>query len=416
METKKEFWTPTNVLVSTYTFCWGFAALDRLLIAMLFPFVIPYFHMNFAQAGLIMTCMSVVYLIMASLGGALSDHYGRKKVILPCVIIFSLGSFLTGFATNFATLIGIRSVIGGAEGSFYTSGAAQIAEQSPDESRGTALGIYNSAFPLFGACLAPIYATYVASHWGWQWACYLTIIPGMILAYFISSKVQDTHAALGHRAAGAPPKVPWRVVFKDKNVTLAALLSATWFVWLWSWLSFGMLFFTKVRGMSAASAGLMIASMGIGGCVGGVVMAKISDIIGRKPTMIIGTLIGIAGTLVVLLIPALPFAMIGIVLFVTATATWGNAPIALQVIPSDCVSREHLAKTIGVVVAIGEMVGIAVAPPILGAAGDKWGLTATMLIGVASLVLTLLLAFALRESYPKAQARRAKQMAMASAN
>ena len=413
MERKQGFWTPTNILVATYTFCWGFAALDRLLIAMLFPFVIPYFHMDFAQAGLVMTCMSVVYLIMASLGGALSDKYGRKKVILPSVIIFSLCSFLTGLATNFAALIGIRSVIGGAEGAFYTSGGAQIAEQSPNESRGTAIGIYNSAFPLFGAALAPIYATYVASHWGWQWACYLTIIPGAILAFVISTRVQDTHAAVGQRAAGAPPKVPWRVVFKDKNVSLSALIGATWFVWLWSWLSFGMLFFTKIRGMSPASAGLMIAAMGIGGCVGGVLMAKISDTVGRKPTMIIGTLIGIAGTLVVLLIPSLPFAAIGIVLFVTATATWGNAPLFLQVIPSDCVSREHLAKTIGIVVSIGEFVGIAVAPPILGAIGDKWGLNTTMLAGVASLVLTFLLGFALRESYPKAQAKREMQMATA---
>jgi MFS family permease len=413
METKQGFWTPTNVLVSTYTFCWGFASLDRLLIAMLFPFVIPYFHMNFAQAGLIMTCMSIVYLIMASLGGALSDKYGRKKVILPSVIIFSLCSFLTGLAVNFATLIGIRSVIGGAEGAFYTSGGAQIAEQAPNESRGTAIGIYNSAFPLFGACLAPIYAPYVASHWGWQWACYLTIIPGVLLAYIISSKVHDTHAALGRRAAGAPPRVPWRVVFKDKNIILSALFGAMWFVWLWSWLSFGMLFFTKVRGLTTASAGLTLAALGLGGAVGGVVMARISDTSGRKPTLIIGTLIGIAGTLVVLLIPTLPLALIAVVLFVTATATWGNAPLFLQVIPSDCVTREHLAKTIGIVVAIGELVGIAVAPPILGAVGDKWGLTTTMFTGVASLVVALLLACALRESYPKAQARRAAQTARA---
>jgi MFS family permease len=72
-----------------------------------------------------------------------------------------------------------------------------------------------------------------------------------------------------------------------------------------------------------------------------------------------------------------------------------------------------LAKTIGIVVSIGEFVGIAVAPPILGAIGDKWGLNTTMLAGVASLVLTFLLGFALRESYPKAQAKREMQMATA---
>ncbi|MBP1627654.1 MAG: transporter [Holophagaceae bacterium] len=400
------FWNPTRTLVAAYTFAWGFASLDRLLIAMLFPFVIPYFGMTYAQAGLIMTCMSVLYLIMASLGGALSDKYGRKKVILPSVIIFSISSFLTGFATNFATLIGIRSVIGAAEGSFYTSGAAQIAEQSPDESRGTALGLYNSSFPLFGACIAPIYATLVASRWGWQWACYLTIIPGIILAYVISTKVRDAQP-LAHARHQGTPRTPWSSVFKDRNIVLAGLLSATWLVWLWTWLSFGLLFLTKVKGLPGNAAGLLLSALGLGGCLGAILNSKLSDNFGRKPVTVIGTLIGILGTVIVVATPNIPMGGLFLILLVTGTACWGNAPICLQVIPSDSVSGEHLAKTIGIIVAFGELFGIAVAPPIVGFVGDRFGLAAAMYVGVASLVLMTFCGLFLRESAPRVCARRA---------
>ncbi|XFO68964.1 Sialic acid transporter NanT [Sporomusa silvacetica DSM 10669] len=112
MEQKKGFWNPVTVLVSTYTVTLGFSALDRLLIAMLFPFVLPEFGLDFTQAGILMTCMAVGYFVFAFIGGVLSDKYGRKKVILPSVLIFSLGSALTGLATGFASLVGVRTFVG----------------------------------------------------------------------------------------------------------------------------------------------------------------------------------------------------------------------------------------------------------------------------------------------------------------
>ncbi|WP_169717571.1 hypothetical protein SPSIL_051790 [Sporomusa silvacetica DSM 10669] len=77
----------------------------------------------------------------------LSDKYGRKKIILPSVLIFSLGSAFTGLATGFASLVSIRTFIGGAEGTFNSAAVAQIAEESLPEERGKNVGIYNSAFP-----------------------------------------------------------------------------------------------------------------------------------------------------------------------------------------------------------------------------------------------------------------------------
>jgi MFS family permease len=162
-----------------------------------------------------------------------------------------------------------------------------------------------------------------------------------------------------------------------------------------------MLFFTKVRGIETGAAGILLSAMGIGGFLGAILNSKLSDIYGRKIVMIIGSLIGIIGTLVVVLVPSLSFGSVFFVLLVTATACWGNAPIFLQIIPSDCVSREHLAKTLGVIVSIGEFVGIAIAPPLLGLCGDMYGLAATMLVGATSIVLTTLLSLALRESAPK---------------
>lgn len=116
--------TPINTMVLIYFIVWGFSAADRLLIAMLFPYVLPEFGLAYTQAGFLMAAMSIGYLVCALGGAAISDQIGRKKVIVPSVVVFSLGSALTGFAGGFAQLIGLRTIVGAAEGSFNMAATA----------------------------------------------------------------------------------------------------------------------------------------------------------------------------------------------------------------------------------------------------------------------------------------------------
>lgn len=399
MEPKKCFWSPVNVMVAIYFVVWGFAAMDRLLIAMLFPFVLPYFHLNYAQGGILMMCMALGFEVVGFLGGPASDKWGRKKIITPCVWIFSIGSAITGFAGSFAQLVGVRTLVGAGEGAFGSAAAAQIAEEAPPAKRGLYLGFYTSAFALFGSFIAPLYATQMAPRIGWQWTCYLTIIPGVILALLIRSKVKETKRFTSPQAAG--PKVSWLKVIQERNIVVALLVSIFWFIWLWSWLTFGTVFLVDFKHIPIGSAGILQSAFGAGGFIGMIVLPALSDKFGRKLPLIVGTVIGIIGTLMLIYVPASWFISLCITFFITAFVAWGYAPIFINVIPSESVPAQWIASGVALVSCIGELVGIGAGQPVLGMVGDKFGLDHSMLLGCACLVVVFILCLVLRESAPK---------------
>lgn len=395
---QRGFWTPTKSMVLTYWFAWGFSSLDRLLIAILFPFVMPFFNLNFTQAGLLMTCMSIGYVVFAVVGGALSDKYGRKKVIIPAVLIFSLGSFFTGLAKNFGQLIGIRSVIGAAEGVYFPAAVAQISEQSSSATRGLNLGIHQSGMPIWGMFVAPIFGTQIAALLGWQWAFYLTIIPGIILALVVRYKVKETE-----RYAVVEPttKVSWKEVIKEKNVILCLITSIFWMVWVWSWLSFGTMYLTNIKGFSPEMAGAIQSAFGIGGGLGMIIVPALSDRWGRKTMMIVSTIIAILATLGVLYIAGQNLVLLYLLLGIAAFAGWGSGPVFLAALATESVPFERAALSVGLIAGIGELAGAAVAPTVLGRLADLYNLNTSMLVAVLCLVPVLVVSFALRETAPK---------------
>ena len=393
-------WSPFYTIVAIYFLCWGFSAADRILIAMMFPKVLPSFGLNYAMAGVIMSVMSIGYLVCAIIGGWVSDKIGRKKIALPMVFIFSLGSALTGVAKNVATLIGVRTIVGGAEGAFNMAATAQIAEESPAEKRGFYVGLYTGAFPLFASLVAPLYAGTVGVAYGWRTACYLTIIPGILLVPAVLWLVRDKKGAV--KTTIKVHKNPsWMPVLKSRNILLSACVSIFIMVWLWSWLSFGTLYMTKVKGYSLSSADMHMASMGLGGFLGAVGMSLLSDRFGRKPVVLCVTIIGIIGTLTVLNLPTSASFLTWVILFITSFITWGGMVIFLSVIPSESVPAGYIARGVSVVTCSSEAAGIIVAPPLLGTIADHYGLQTAMTVAALGLIISVIATFFLTESAPK---------------
>jgi len=411
-ETNGKEYKGVKSLVGVYFVSWGFASLDRLIIAMMLPFIMPYFGLNLAQGGLIVTMMAIGYLIFVILGGAISDKVGRKKITLPMIIIFSILSCVTGFVKSIAMLFVVRTVIGGAEGAFSSSATAHMAEVAPPEKRGAYLGIYNSAFGLFGSFLAPLYAMNVASRWGWQMACYLTIIPGIIIVIvaailvkesprFVKGTNEYAEAQAAIEQNKGKVKVSTLEVMKVRNVGLAIAMTMTYFVWCWSWLSFGTSFFIAQYGFSDTDSGTIMSMFGLGGFVGSLIIPRISDTLGRKTLTPITTALGFVFTLICVL-GGFGFVGLCVTLFIASFFTWGTLPCYMLALPTESVKPEWSASAVGLVIGLGELVGIAIAPPILGIIGDATNLTVSMVIGSFGLIAVIILSFFLKETAPGA--------------
>src|SRR2546430_9466523 len=88
-------------------------------LSFLMPFITKDLGFNNQQVGLIASALSFTWAVSAFLGGALSDHTGRRKaVLLASAIAFSLCSVLSGLAGSFLALFAARFLMGLVEGPF----------------------------------------------------------------------------------------------------------------------------------------------------------------------------------------------------------------------------------------------------------------------------------------------------------
>ena len=124
------FWRYAYTVVLVQWFIWGFVALDRNIITYLFPLIIPELKMDFTQVGLTMSVLGVGWAVGGLLFGGLSDKYGRKTIVMPATIIFSVLSWLTGVVGSVGQLIAIRGIMGIPEGAYMPAAAATIVEES----------------------------------------------------------------------------------------------------------------------------------------------------------------------------------------------------------------------------------------------------------------------------------------------
>ena len=137
--------------VALLALAFGTVGLDRMVLAPLFPFMMKDLHLNYQDLGNIVGILGVFWGLSAFLMGGLSDRLGRRRVLVPCIIAFSLLSWLTGVATGLMSLLVIRAMMGLAEGPVASTGVAVSAEASYPTRRGMNQGIFQCILALFGS-------------------------------------------------------------------------------------------------------------------------------------------------------------------------------------------------------------------------------------------------------------------------
>src|SRR5215469_10279578 len=122
-------------------------------------------------------------LLLAALiltGGALGDLYGRRKVFVAGVAIFSLASVWCGLAPSIRNLILARGLqaIGGAL--LVPGSLALISANFSEEWRGRAIGTW-SGFTSITAAIGPVLGGWLIEHGSWRSAFFINLPLGFIV-------------------------------------------------------------------------------------------------------------------------------------------------------------------------------------------------------------------------------------------
>jgi ACS family hexuronate transporter-like MFS transporter len=336
--------------------------------------------------------------------GALVDRIGRRKTMLVITtLVFSLASVLSGFAAGFVALLGARLLMGVAEGGIMPITQTLIASDVPHERRGLAQGLtQNFGANLLANWLGPIIIVWMGVNYGWRNAFFLSAIPGVIMALLIFWFVREPKI----EAARAKPE-PGAVMrmLGDRNIVLCILISTLLVAFLLVFVTFTPLYLLNVRGFSQQQMSVIMSSFGIASMAVAFLVPGSSDRFGRKPVIILASLVGMGLPLGMLFVAGNSMtATIACIVF-GATLS-GIFPMAMATIPSEVVGPARTTTALSLTMGISEIVGGVFAPSIAGIVADARGLAATlwMLAGITAAIIVL--ALFLRETAPRVLSRR----------
>jgi len=157
--------------------------------------------LGFSGAGLewIVTAYSLAFGSLLLLGGRLGDLYGRRRVFITGVLVFSVASLVGGFATSEWWLLTARAVQGAGAALAAPTALALIATTFPaGPPRNRALGVWAGmagAGGAIGLLLGGILTTYVS----WRWVLFVNAPIGLVvagLAPFALAKTARQHLRL----------------------------------------------------------------------------------------------------------------------------------------------------------------------------------------------------------------------------
>ncbi len=169
------------------------ASIDATIVATALPAIQKGFGSEINWTGWVITVYQLTMMIMMPLMGRISDEWGRKRIFIACIALFTVSSYLCAQATNIFALIFFRflQAIGG--GSIMPS-AIGIVGDSFHEHRARAIGLFTTIFPL-GGIIGPALGGIMLSFYSWK-AIFLVNVPVGLVLIFIAFFLLDTDQAV----------------------------------------------------------------------------------------------------------------------------------------------------------------------------------------------------------------------------
>ncbi|HEU5367908.1 MAG TPA: MFS transporter, partial [Ktedonobacterales bacterium] len=153
------------------------AALDQTVVGTALPRVIA------DLGGTNITWVYTSYLLASTVGvpiyGKLSDVYGRRVFFMGGMIIFLIGSALSGTSQNMTQLVIYRGVQGLGAGAIMPIAQALIGDIFPPSERGKWQGLFIAVFGL-ATILGPLMGGAITDNWGWRWVFYVNMPVGAV--------------------------------------------------------------------------------------------------------------------------------------------------------------------------------------------------------------------------------------------
>ncbi|MBU6408901.1 MAG: DHA2 family efflux MFS transporter permease subunit [Verrucomicrobia bacterium] len=142
------------------------------------------------QATWVLTSYLVANAIILPMTGWLSNYFGRKRLLISCIGMFTFASVLCGMSPSLPMLILARIVQGAGGGAMVPIAQAVMLESFPPHKRGIAMATFAQAV-VVAPIIGPTLGGWITDNYSWRWIFYINLPVGLLAIFLAEWLVED---------------------------------------------------------------------------------------------------------------------------------------------------------------------------------------------------------------------------------
>ncbi len=170
--------------------------LDNTVVNVALPAMARDLGIGLSELEWVVAGYALTFAALILIGGKLADRYGRRRLFVLGIVVFTLASLACGLASGGSELIGARIVQGVGAALLNPATLAIISATFPPRQRGTAIGIWAGVSAL-ALAIGPLVGGLITEHASWNWIFFINVpigIAAVVASYLFIDESRDTRA------------------------------------------------------------------------------------------------------------------------------------------------------------------------------------------------------------------------------
>jgi MFS transporter, DHA2 family, multidrug resistance protein len=186
-------WTPSAspwLIAATVMLATFMEVLDTSIANVSLPHIAGSLSATVDESTWVLTSYLISNAIVLPLTGWLSMMFGRKRLFIGCVVIFTISSFLCGLAPNLFLLIFFRVLQGAGGGGLQPISQAILVESFSRKKQGMAMAVYGMGV-VVAPIIGPTLGGWITDSFSWRWIFFINVPVGVVAILMTLAIVQD---------------------------------------------------------------------------------------------------------------------------------------------------------------------------------------------------------------------------------